>query len=91
MRIDVIARYPASAALYLVNGEAPKAGWTFKTPDLARVLEGVAAHGNDGFYRGDLATRLVDGVRAAGGNWSLDDLAKYEAKERAPIAFDYRG
>ena len=90
-RKDVVARYPASNALYLVNGEAPKAGWTFKTPDLARVLEGIAARGNDGFYRGDLATRLVDGVRAAGGTWSLDDLAKYKAKEREPIVFDYRG
>lgn len=91
MRKEVIARYPASAALYLVNGETPKQGWTFRTPDLARVLEGIAAHGNDAFYRGDLATRLVHGVRAAGGNWTLDDLAKYEAKERAPLAFDYRG
>lgn len=90
-RKDVVARWPASNALYLVNGEAPKAGWTFKTPDLARVLEGIAARGNDGFYRGDLATRLVAGVRGAGGTWSLDDLAKYKAKEREPIAFDYRG
>ena len=90
-RKDVVVRYPASNALYLVNGEAPKAGWTFKTPDLARVLEGIAARGNDGFYRGDLATRLVDGVRGAGGTWSLDDLAKYKAKEREPIVFDYRG
>ncbi|GAA0723038.1 gamma-glutamyltransferase [Dokdonella soli] len=90
-RKDIVARYPASAALYLVNGEAPKQGWTFRTPDLARVLERIASQGNDGFYRGDLAKRLVDGVRAAGGNWSLDDLAKYEAKERPPLAFDYRG
>ncbi len=91
MRKDVIARYPASAALYLVDGEAPKAGWTFKSPDLARVLERIAEHGNDGFYRGELAQALVDGVRKQGGNWTLDDLAKYEAKERAPLAFDYRG
>ncbi|MFC4819182.1 gamma-glutamyltransferase [Dokdonella ginsengisoli] len=91
MRKDVIARYPASAALYLVGGDAPKAGWTFKSPDLARVLERIAEHGNDGFYRGELAQTLVDGVRAAGGNWTLQDLASYEAKERAPIAFDYRG
>lgn len=91
MRKDVVARYPASAALYLVNGEAPKAGWTFRTPDLARVLEGIAAKGNEGFYRGELAQRLVDGVRAAGGNWTLDDLARYQVKERAPLAFDYRG
>jgi gamma-glutamyltranspeptidase/glutathione hydrolase len=91
MRKDVIARYPASAALYLVGGDAPKAGWTFKSPDLARVLERIAEHGNDGFYRGELARTLVDGVRAAGGNWTLEDLSSYEAKERAPLAFDYRG
>lgn len=90
-RKEVIARYPASAALYLVDGEVPKAGWTFKSPDLAHVLERIAGHGNDGFYRGELARTLVDGVHAAGGNWTLDDLAKYEVKERAPLAFDYRG
>jgi gamma-glutamyltranspeptidase/glutathione hydrolase len=86
-----IARYPAAAALYLVDGQAPQVGWTFRTPDLARVLEKIAAEGKDGFYGGDVAKTLVDGVRAAGGRWALDDLAKYEVKERNPIAFDYRG
>ncbi|MEP7043462.1 MAG: gamma-glutamyltransferase [Dokdonella sp.] len=90
-RKEVIARYAGSKALYLVDGEAPKAGWTFKTPDLARVLERIAAHGNDGFYRGELAQMLVDGVRKEGGNWSLADLSGYVAKERTPLAFDYRG
>ncbi len=86
-----IARYPASAALYLVDGHAPQTGWTFRSPDLAHVLEKIAREGDDGFYRGDLAKTLVDGVRAAGGRWTLDDLAKYTVKERDPIAFDYRG
>lgn len=90
-RKEVIARYPASAALYLVDGKVPKEGWTFRSPDLARLFEGIAAHGNGGFYSGEMASRLVDGVRAAGGNWSLGDLAGYKVKERAPIAFDYRG
>jgi len=90
-RREVIARYPASAALYLVDGEVPRAGWTFKSADLARVFELLARHGHDGFYRGELANTLVDGVRKAGGRWSLEDLAAYAVKERAPIAFDYRG
>jgi len=84
-----IARYPASAALYLVDGKAPQQGWTFRTPDLARVLEKLAKEGDDGFYRGEVARTLVDGVRAAGGRWSLEDLANYTVKERDPIAFDY--
>jgi gamma-glutamyltranspeptidase / glutathione hydrolase len=90
-RKEVIKRYPASAALYLVNGETPKEGWVFKTPDLARVLEGIAAHGNDGFYRGDLAKKLVDGVRAEGGRWTLDDLSGYTVKERVPLTSQYKG
>jgi len=85
-----LSRWPASVALYLDNGAVPKQGWTLRLPDLANVLEAIARDGNDGFYRGEVAKRLVDGVRAAGGRWSADDLAKYEVKERKPIAFEYR-
>jgi gamma-glutamyltranspeptidase/glutathione hydrolase len=90
-RKDAIKRFPGSAALYLVDGEAPQDGWVFKTPDLARVLELIAAHGNDGFYKGDLAKTLVDGVRAEGGRWTLDDLAAYTVKERKPLSSEYKG
>jgi gamma-glutamyltranspeptidase/glutathione hydrolase len=90
-RQEVIKRYPASVALYLPNGEVPKEGWVFKTPDLARLLEAIVAHGNDAFYRGDFARKLVDGVRAEGGRWTLDDLAGYKIKEREPLTVDYRG
>jgi len=90
-RIDVVKRYPAAAALYLDNGMAPKAGWTLKTPDLAHTLELIVAHGNDGFYRGEFAQKLIDGVNAVGGKWTLKDLAGYQVKEREPLAFDYRG
>lgn len=90
-RTEVITRYPAAAALLLDHGALPKAGWTFKNPDLARTLELIAAKGDDGFYRGEFAHKLVAGVNAAGGDWSLADLDGYRAKERAPLAFDYRG
>jgi gamma-glutamyltranspeptidase/glutathione hydrolase len=90
-RLEVIKRYPAAVALYLQDGAAPQAGWTFKNPDIARTLELLAAKGNDGFYRGEFAQRLIDGINAAGGHWTLQDLADYRAKEREPLAFDYRG
>ncbi len=90
-RIDVIKRYPGSAALYLDNGAAPKAGWVFKNPDIAATFELIAAKGNEGFYHGEFAKRLVDGINAAGGNWSLKDLADYQVKERTPLTIDYRG
>jgi len=90
-RIEVIKRYSGSAALYLDHGVAPKAGWILKDPDMAHTFELIAAHGNDGFYAGELARKLVDGINAVGGKWSLQDLAGYAVKERAPLAFDYRG
>lgn len=88
---DAFSRWPASAQKYLVGGKPPVQGELWRDPDQARTLELIAAHGDDGFYRGETARKLVDAVQAAGGNWTLEDLANYEAKERTPISVDYRG
>lgn len=90
-RREILARYPGSTALFLSGGKVPAVGTLHKNPDLARTLERIAAQGNDGFYKGEMAQTLVEGVKAAGGNWSLDDLANYRVKEREPLSFDYRG
>jgi gamma-glutamyltranspeptidase/glutathione hydrolase len=86
-----LRRWPASAAKFLPNGKPPVEGKLWRDPDQAKTLEAIAAHGNDGFYRGPTAKKLVDAVRAAGGNWTLADLESYQAKEREPISVDYRG
>ncbi|MEO8459551.1 MAG: gamma-glutamyltransferase [Dokdonella sp.] len=90
-RQKIMERFPASVALYTVDGQPPKAGWVFKNPDIAATLERIAEQGDDGFYRGEFAQKLVDGVRAAGGNWTLADLESYRVKIRDPITIDYRG
>jgi gamma-glutamyltranspeptidase/glutathione hydrolase len=81
---------PAFAALYFPGGKALVAGDIVRHPDLARTLRQIAADGRDGFYKGAVARQLVDGVRAAGGIWTLDDLARYEVIEREPIRTKYR-
>ncbi|WP_430391121.1 gamma-glutamyltransferase [Dyella sp. 20L07] len=86
-----IRRWPASVAKYLPEGKPPVAGKVWRDPDQARTLELFGEHGFDGFYRGETAKKLVDAVRAAGGNWSAKDLENYQVKERAPITVDYRG
>jgi len=91
MRQDVMLRYPASRAVFFPKGELLPLGTVIKQPDLAKTLEVIADDGFDGFYKGKLAKRLVDGVRAQGGNWTLDDLANYKVVEREPLRFDYRG
>ncbi len=87
----IISRWPAASALYLPGGDIPEVGYTVVQPDLARTLERIAASGRDGFYRGDLASRLVEGVQAEGGIWTRQDLENYTVVERDPIRFEYGG
>ena len=90
-RKDVLAKYPASAALLLDDdGDVLPAGTLFKQPDLAATLEALASHGRDGFYEGEVARRLVEAVRSAGGIWSRQDLANYDVIEREPTRGSYR-
>jgi gamma-glutamyltranspeptidase/glutathione hydrolase len=84
-------RWPAATEAFLPSGKVPEMGQVIKLPDLALVLEKVAEQGRDGFYKGEIAQRLVDGVREAGGIWSMADLANYKIMERDPIRTMYHG
>lgn len=88
-RREVMERYPGTRAVYLAGGAAPKEGDVFRQPDLARTLGMLADKGFDGFYKGDIARRLIAGVRAEGGRWTADELAGYQVKEREPIRLRY--
>jgi gamma-glutamyltranspeptidase/glutathione hydrolase len=90
-RKDVLAANPAAAALFLVDGEAPRPGDVLRNPDYAAMLERLAEQGAASFYRGEFAERLVAGVRAGGGIWSPQDLESYAVVERAPLRIEHRG
>ncbi|MCR6496832.1 gamma-glutamyltransferase [Thermomonas sp. S9] len=86
---QVMDRYPGTRAVFSPNGKPIREGQVFRQPDLAATLERLAAQGFDGFYRGTTARHLVAGVNAAGGQWTLDELAGYRVREREPIHFRY--
>ena len=90
-RIDALRASPAAAKQFLDQGELPAIGTRLRQPDLAGTLERLATEGRGGFYQGPTAQALVDGVREAGGIWTLEDLAAYDVVERAPVTGDYRG
>ena len=84
-------RYSKQATeIFLTKGEVPEPDQVIRQKDLAKTLEILAKQGSDGFYRGELAQRLVKGVQAAGGIWTLQDLADYRVVERTPIKGQYR-
>ena len=81
----------AAAKIFLVNGEVPAVGTVIKQPELAQTLTALAERGPDGFYKGPVAKRMVEGVRKLGGIWSLEDFADYRVLERKPLYGEYRG
>lgn len=91
LRLQALHASPAAAEVFLSHGEVPALGHRIVQSDLVRTLEAVAERGAEGFYRGVVARQLAGGVIAAGGLWTLQDLERYRAVERAPIVGDYRG
>jgi len=91
LRLAVLRASPAAAAIFLDNNEVPPLGYRIRQPDLAHTLILLAQKGRDGFYAGEVARKLVQGSRAAGGIWSPEDLAAYQVKEREPVRFNYHG
>ena len=90
-RLKNIQRYPESAELFLnAEQQIPENGFLIKQADLAWTLQNLADKGFDGFYKGEVAKRLVEGVQKAEGIWTLEDLANYKVVEREPIIFDYK-
>ncbi len=90
-RSELINKYPATAGIFLNNGKLPKPYSILRQPDLALTLTHIAESGRAGFYSGDVADKLVKGVKKAGGIWTKEDLESYRIVEREPIRGQYNG
>ena len=90
-RREVMERYSGTRGVFLADGTPPVEGELLRQPDLANTLEQLAAKGHDGFYKGEVAAKLVAGVKAEGGEWQAQELSDYRIRERTPIRFEYDG
>ncbi len=89
---ELLLHSPDAAKVFLTaEGGVPELGALIKQPDLALTLEAMAGQGAKGFYGGRVAQDLVNGVRAEGGIWTLEDLASYRVIERKPLVGSYHG
>jgi len=52
---------------------------------------GAIHAGRDAFYKGDIAHRIADADKAAGGVFSYDDLASYHGKIEKPATTNFHG
>jgi len=83
--------FPASVAAYGKPGGGEWAeGDRLVLPDLGKTLRAIANEGADVFYKGWIADRIADDMKAHGGLITKEDLAAYRAKIRTPVRGKYR-
>jgi len=88
---EALARFPASAAVFLPGGTPPKPGQLIVRGDYAESLKAIAAGGPRVLYDGPLGRAIVDDIRRNGGLITVADLATYRIEMRAPLRGTYRG
>jgi gamma-glutamyltranspeptidase/glutathione hydrolase len=68
-----------------------QAGDTLYQKDLANTLKRIRDFGQKGFYEGQTANLIVEEMKKGNGIITKEDLKNYQAKERIPIVFNYKG
>ena len=81
----------SSSAPAFVKSTEWKEGDTLVQKDLANTLKRIRDNGQKGFYEGETARLIVEEMQKGKGIISYDDLKNYQAKERTPSVFDYKG
>ncbi|HEX6316667.1 MAG TPA: gamma-glutamyltransferase [Gemmatimonadaceae bacterium] len=81
----------ALRSIFLVNGEAPKAGTILVQADLARTLRTIAAGGADALYRGQIAQQIAQFIDREGGLVTSADLSSHKSEWQDPIGTSYLG
>lgn len=92
---DRLSRFEDTKAYFFKDDGTPlKTGDTLVNQAYADTLRLISEQGTDAFYKGPIAEQIVEAVQSAPGNrgvMTMEDLAAYRLKERAPICLDYRG
>lgn len=82
---------PSIAKIFLRQGRPLQAGERLVQADLAATLKLIAAKGPDAFYKGPIASAIVNASNAQGGILSLKDFENYRVEELNPLQCQYRG
>ena len=82
---------PESFKIYFKNNKAVAENSILKRPDLAKTFSLIADQGMDGFYKGEIATLMVEAMNSNNGLFSLEDFSSYKASFGDPISTTYRG
>lgn len=82
----------AAAYFYRPDGQPHPVGHVLRNPELAQVLRNIAAQGPSALHEGPVARAIVDKVQqhpVRPGRLSLDDLKRYQPREREALCHDH--
>jgi gamma-glutamyltranspeptidase/glutathione hydrolase len=82
---------PGFAQTFLVDGKVPEAGAARRNEKHGATLAHLAEAGLDDFYRGDVAREIAGDLARIGAPILREDLEKYRAVMRAPLALKLPG
>jgi len=87
---SVLGRFATSRRIFLKGGSLYEPGDILRQPELAATLRRIARNGPSEFYRGQTAHDLAKEIQREGGLITLEDLARYQARVREPLAAAYK-
>src|SRR5690606_2028434 len=88
---SILREFPATARIFLPDGEPPRGGARLVQADLARSFEQLASEGARAFYEGDVARRVCAALEPQGSPLRSEDFEAYRAEWVGPISTTYRG
>ena len=80
-----LQRFKESRSTYLRKGAPLRQGSQVALPSLGRTLAIISREGVQEFYRGALARRIIEDMRANHGLITVDDLEAYQPTIREPL------
>ena len=87
---DQISLNNESKNIYYQNNRPIKEHLLMKRPDLAWTLREIARNGEEAFYTGSIAKKIVQAMQENGGYISAKDLQEYKPRFAEPIQTTYR-
>jgi gamma-glutamyltranspeptidase / glutathione hydrolase len=89
--VKKLQKFGTAGNVFVPNGSPLKEGDRLVQPELAMTLKLIKQKGSDVIYNGEVGQALVAEVQKQGGAMTMEDLRKYEVKEREPVVGTYRG
>lgn len=89
--LNTIKKYPGTAQYFLRADSTHKTGERFIQKDLAKTLRTIQSGGADVFYKGEIAKKIIEDMKANGGYLDSVSLASYTVNKSRIVTGDYRG